>query len=101
MQRVHGSYARWFNDRHGHVGHLFQGRFGNVVVRTDMQLAAVIRYVASNPVSAGLCARADQWVWGSSAHRPPWLDHARLLQYLAAAGSNPTRRYEELIATLK
>ncbi len=29
MQRLHGAYARKFNDRHGRVGHVFQGRFEN------------------------------------------------------------------------
>jgi putative transposase len=100
MQCLHGTYARRFNDRHDHSGHLFQGRYGAKVIRSDSQLWATVRYVAINPVVANLCASADRWRWSScSGRRPPWLDHARLLQYLAAAGGDPRRRYDELIGT--
>jgi putative transposase len=100
MQHLHGAYARAFNDRHDHSGHLFQGRYGAKIIRTDQQLWATVRYVAINPVAAGLCASADGWPWSSCAgQRPPWLDHERLLEYLAAGGGDPRRRYAELIAT--
>jgi REP-associated tyrosine transposase len=99
MQYLHGTYGRVFNDRHGRTGHLFQGRYGAKAIRSDPQLWAVVRYVAMNPVTAGLCPSPDQWSWGSCGRRPPWLDHGRLLQYLGAAGGDPWRRYAELTAT--
>jgi REP element-mobilizing transposase RayT len=99
MQWLHGTYARIFNDRHRRSGHLFQGRFGAKPIRTDPQLWAVVRYVALNPVAAGVCSTPQQWPWGSCGRQPPWLDQARLLQYLGAAGGNPWRRYAQLIAT--
>jgi putative transposase len=42
MQWLHGLYARTFNERHGRVGHLFQGRYGAVRVRSDAQLWGVL-----------------------------------------------------------
>src|SRR6476659_7057647 len=33
MQRLHGEYAQMLNERHGRVGHVFQGRYGSVPVR--------------------------------------------------------------------
>jgi len=98
VQRLHGLYARLFNDRHGRTGHLFQGRYGAIPVRTDEQLCAVVRYVALNPVKAGLCSDPHEWRWGSCGRPAPWLDQARLLQYLGAAGRDPRRRYAELTA---
>ena len=45
----------WFNRRHRRVGHLFQGRFGAVVVEEDAGWQEVARYVHLNPVRvAGL-----------------------------------------------
>lgn len=38
MQRLQGDYARTFNQRYKTVGHLFQGRYGSVRIRSDRQL---------------------------------------------------------------
>lgn len=32
MKKLNESYARWFNERHRRVGHLFQGRFKSILV---------------------------------------------------------------------
>jgi putative transposase len=101
MQWLHGVYARAFNERHGRVGHLFQGRYGAVRIRTDAQLWAVLRYVGLNPVEGGLCARPADWRWGSyaaiRAERPSWLDLERVFGFLSASGGDPWRRYVELV----
>ena len=101
IQWFHGLYARTFNDRHGRVGHLFQGRYGAVRIKTDAQLWAALRYVALNPVEAGLCGHPADWRWGSYAAlldgQPPWLDHERVLGFIAGSGGDPRRRYVELV----
>ena len=103
MQRLHGLHAQAFNKRHRHVGHLFQGRYGAVVVRTDEQLLTVARYIALNPVEAGLCRSAADWPWCSHAAivngvaAPGWLDAERLLAYFGAAGGDPRERYAEVV----
>ncbi|MGB9650130.1 MAG: hypothetical protein WCB44_34225 [Stellaceae bacterium] len=45
-------------------GPLFQGRFGAVVV-DEPHLLAATRYIALNPVAAGLVSRAQEWPWSS------------------------------------
>ena len=102
MQRLHGLHAQQFNKRHRHSGHLFQGRYGAVVIKTDEQLLTVARYIVRNPVEAGLCENVDAWPWGSHAAlvrgaAPRWLDSARLLAYFGAAGGDPRRRYDEFV----
>ena len=101
MHGLQGGYARRFNHRHGRVGHVFQGRYGAVRVKDDAQFAAVVRYVAQNPVEAGYCERPDEWRWGS--HRavvgerwPAWLDAARLLGLLSSGGRDRLARYRAL-----
>ena len=102
MQRLHGGYARKFNDRHGRVGHVFQGRFENKLQRTDEQLWTTARYIARNPVEAGLCDVADEWPW--SSHRgtldgtaPRWVDGRRLLSFFGTTGGEPHAAYKDLI----
>jgi REP element-mobilizing transposase RayT len=99
MQWLHGRFAHFFNERHGRSGHVFQGRFGSVLIKTDAHLWSVVRYIARNPVDAGLCAEAAGWHWSSHAALsgcgsvPGWLDRDRLFEYYAAYGGDPQRRY--------
>lgn len=68
MRDLGSRYAQWFNDRHTTGGgHLFEARFGSKPVTRDDQLAQLFRYVARNPVRAGLCHSPEQWPW--SGHR--------------------------------
>lgn len=88
MRHVNGVYTQVFNQRHGLVGHLFQGRFKAILVDRDAYLLALCRYVERNPVAASMVAAADDWPWSSyrahvgNAATPPWLDSDGLHGYL-------------------
>jgi hypothetical protein len=103
MQWLNGLYAQYFNRRHGRSGHLFQGRFGAKVMRSDAQLLLAARYIARNPVKSGLCREAAGYPWSSHAAtlngvRPRWLDTPLLLGYFGADGSDPLGTYTEFVA---
>jgi putative transposase len=102
MQWLHGRFAELFNARHRRSGHVFQGRYGSVLLETEEHLWSAVAYIARNPVAAGLCAKPSDWAW--SSHRAvvgdaavPWLDHERLLSYYDALGGDRSRRYEEAV----
>lgn len=61
---AHRRYTSYINARHRWTGHLWQGRFGAVVM-DEVHLAHAMRYVSLNPVRAGLAARAQDWAWSS------------------------------------
>jgi REP element-mobilizing transposase RayT len=65
IQRLNGVYAKSFNYAHGFAGHLFERRFRSVVIKTNPQLFEAARYVALNPVRAGLCSDSADWPWSS------------------------------------
>jgi REP element-mobilizing transposase RayT len=65
MHLLNGRYARRFNSRHGRVGHLFQGPYRAELVARDEHLLEVCRYIALNPVRAGLVRDSSAWRWGS------------------------------------
>jgi REP-associated tyrosine transposase len=65
MQHLCGAYAQWFNWKYGRRGHLFGRRFGSVQILSESHLLNAHRYVALNPVRAGLCERPESWRWGS------------------------------------
>ena len=63
---AHRCYARLINARHRWTGHLWQGRYGAVVM-DEAHLVHAARYVALNPVRARLADCAQDWPWSSAA----------------------------------
>jgi putative transposase len=62
---AHLRYTAFINARAQWTGHLFQGRFASVVM-DEAHLVAAARYVALNPVRAGLVSRPQDWAWSSA-----------------------------------
>jgi len=62
---AHRRYTGYINTRMRVTGHLWQGRFGSVVM-DEAHLAHAVRYVSLNPVRAGLVKRAQDWLWSSA-----------------------------------
>ncbi len=61
---AHRRYTGAINSRLRVTGHLWQGRFGSVVMDEE-HLANAVRYVSLNPVRAGLVEKAEEWPWSS------------------------------------
>jgi putative transposase len=61
---AHRRYTGFINARQRWTGHLWQGRFGAVVM-DDAHLANAVRYVSLNPVCARLVGQAAEWRWSS------------------------------------
>ena len=102
MQALHGRYAQRMNQRYGTKGALFESRYGCVLMENDAQLWMAIRYIARNPVEAGLCPRAEEYEWssyGSVARLLPAqvVSVDRLLAYLAIAGGDAVENYRDLV----
>jgi len=80
MQLLNGGYAMTFNRRHRRTGHLFGNRFWSEPIERDEHLLECCRYIAWNPVRAGLCTRPEDWQWASY---PAVLGLDRLPSFLA------------------
>ena len=63
--QLHRRYARRTNKKHEWRGHLWQERFFSVPMDEAHTIAAM-RYVELNPVRAGLCEAAHEWMWSSA-----------------------------------
>ncbi len=102
MQILHGQYAQAFNSRHGRSGHVFQGRYGAVLVGSDAHLCATAAYIARNPVAAKLCDRPDGWTWSSfgatmGGPAPSWLDVDRLLSFFDSDRTAARRSLADMV----
>lgn len=95
LHHLNGTYARWFNRRHGHQGHLFQRRFHSAAIESDWHLLEACRYVVLNPVRAGLVASPSDWMWSSYRATVGLSNgeaHVSVDEVLRFFGRNGTRR---------
>ena len=103
MQRLNGVYAKSFNVAHGFEGHLFERRFRSVPVETDVHMLELARYLALNPVRAGLCGRPSEWQWSSYramvglAPPPPFLTCDWLLSQFGRDPAEARLRFAEFV----
>jgi REP element-mobilizing transposase RayT len=67
MQELNGRYARWLNRASGRRGHVWEARYHGEPIQTDSHLLECIRYIALNPVRAGLVRAPARWAWSSYA----------------------------------
>jgi len=67
MQRLNCAYGKGFNERHERRGNLVGKRFWSERCETSSDVLARFRYVALNPVRAGICERPEEWFWSSFA----------------------------------
>ncbi len=106
LRQLNGVYGQAFNRRHGRVGHVFADRFKSLLVGRDNYLVQVTRYLALNPVRAGLVATPEAWPW--SHHRAmagiaptiPFLTRDEVLKYFdesnRTVAQEAYRRFVEL-----
>jgi len=57
MQAVGRSYVRYFNQRHGRTGTLWEGRYRSTLIETERYLLACMVYIDLNPVRAAMVAQ--------------------------------------------
>lgn len=104
MRQVNGIYSRWFNHRHVQVGHVFKGRYVSRLVERQTYLLEVSRYIALNPVRAGMVRRPELFAW--SGYRatagydpsPEWLSRGAVLEMVGGRNRREReRRYRGFV----
>jgi putative transposase len=95
LQRLHTWYSRRHNTCRGREAHLFRSHFFARQLTSDDDLLGACRYVARNPVEAGLVKHPLDWRW-SSARAHAGLERPRIPLYeeplRAAFGGGPNWR---------
>jgi len=104
MQALGRNYVRYFNDRHGRTGTLWEGRYRSTLIDSDRYFLQCSRYIETNPVRAGMVSSPADYLWssfGSNADgRPDPLVRPHPV-YLALGHSVSRRReaYRALFST--
>ena len=68
MQAVGRRYVRYFNDRYGRTGTLWDGRYKSTLVQSESYLLTCMAYLDLNPVRAGMVAQPLDYAWSSHGH---------------------------------
>lgn len=103
MRQLNGLYTQRFNQRHGLVGHLYQGRYKAILVQKESYLLELSRYVVLNPLRANMVATLEDWPWSSypaitsqsPAHQ--WLDTDWLLSQFGSQRKDAIINYRQFV----
>lgn len=104
MRQLNGIYTQRFNRRHERVGHILQGRFKAILVDRESYLLELARYIALNPVRAGLVQGPEAWRWSSYRatagidNAPAWLAARPVLESFSPVVGEAQRRYGDFVA---
>ena len=100
MQWLGVTYTNRLNARHSRSGHLFQGRFKNMIVQNDAYLLQLSYYIHRNPLRAKMVERLADYHWSSyrvyayGQQVPEWLHTEPILSQLVNA-ENRHKAYRE------
>jgi putative transposase len=68
MQDVGRQYVRYFNQRQGRTGTLWEGRYRSTLIQAERYLLACMAYIDLNPVRAGIASTPGDYPWSSHGH---------------------------------
>lgn len=65
ISRIQLVYSKHFNWKYNRKGPVFEGRYIPKFIDSQEYLIELIKYLANNPVKAGLVKRPEDWKWMS------------------------------------
>lgn len=91
MQWFGTAYTRRFNLKNRQSGHVFQGRFRNIIIENDAYLMRLSLYIHRNPLRARMVKRLADYKWSSYQYyaynkkHPLWLKTGPILSKVSSA----------------
>lgn len=103
MHFVVTKYTVYVNKKHKRHGHLFQGRYGSVLVEAVSYAKELARYVPLNPVRSKIVDKPEDFEWSSYGYylglaRPEkWLETASILQLFGDSPAASKKAFVEFV----
>jgi putative transposase len=101
MRRVIITYAMFIQKKYDHSGILFQGKFKNVLVSSDIQLLQLFKYIHRNPLEIQGSEPLQNYKYSSYKYYiekggcPIWLKTESILSFFSK--TNPSKAYRNFI----
>ncbi|NTV81041.1 MAG: hypothetical protein HGA24_06425 [Candidatus Aminicenantes bacterium] len=103
MHFVVTKYTVYVNKKHKRHGHLFQGRYGSVLVEAVSYAKELSRYVHLNPVRSKIVDKPEDFEWSSYGYylglaRPEkWLETASILRLFGDSPAASKKAFVEFV----
>ncbi|MDA8215907.1 MAG: transposase [Nitrospiraceae bacterium] len=102
MKVINLSYAQYYKNKYGHIGHFWQDRYKSIIISKDDYLLACGSYVELNPVRAKIVNDPKQYRWSSySAYAygkiDLIIDEHPIYRTLSDDESERRKKYRELV----
>ncbi len=103
MHRINCLHANRFNRVYGRQGHVFERPYRAWIMHGGRRELETARYIARNPVRAGLCASPELWPWSSYAATiglaecPSFLSTERLASWFGTDANEARERYRAFV----
>jgi putative transposase len=65
IHQLNAGYANWLKAKYKIAGHVFQGRFGSILVEDSAYALFLSAYIHLNPVRAKICSLPGSYRWSS------------------------------------
>lgn len=96
MNSLMTRYSMYFNRRHKRVGHLYQGKYKAVLVRTEEQLLHLTRYIHLNSNSKGQAFQGyaySSYLQYIADKHETWINPDEILVYFGKRGYNSYQNF--------
>ncbi|WP_096440784.1 transposase [Alteribacter populi] len=99
MNQLQSRYANWFNKDKGYIGHLFQGRYGANIIKTDDDFLEISRYIHLMPLEAKMVHHPQDYPWSSyrAFISPIHTPHVRTTKILSNFANPQQARYQQFV----
>jgi REP-associated tyrosine transposase len=103
MRNLNGPFAQQWRKRRGNHGSVLADRYFAKLVQRENYLVQAARYIALNPVAAGLCKDPGEWRWSSynatcTGVDTPVLHASDLLKFFTNPGDSAAEGYRAFVA---
>ncbi len=102
MKRLLSGYTWYYRREHRHRGHLWEGRYKNLLIEKESYMLQCGAYIERNPLRAGMVGRLRDYPWSSYPHyaeglKDDLLDEDPCYASFGATDTERRRRYEHFV----
>lgn len=101
IQKLNVAYSKYYNQKYNRSGSIYGGRYTAYVVKDSKYYYQVLKYIAQNPVKAGIVKTPEEYRW--SAHwairsgKTQVVNLKRALSYFPGSEQQAKQSYLDLI----